>query len=118
MDALWDAAAPLSVRDVMAVLERATPRRELAYTTVMTVLDRLAGKQMAVREREGRAFRYQPARSREEATAELLHAALDDAGTDRTSALVHFVRTVDADEARALRAALDDVLGGGEAGRP
>jgi predicted transcriptional regulator len=106
MNVLWDAEAPLSVRDVLDSLDG-----ELAYTTVMTVLDRLGGKEMVSRERDGRAYRYLPAHSREEATAEVLNAALDEAGGDRTSALVHFARSVDADEAAALRAALAEIEG-------
>lgn len=105
MNVLWDAAEPRTVREVMAALGE----RDLAYTTVMTVLDRLGAKSMVRRERAGRAFRYAPALSRDAATAELLHAALDHAGSDRTAALVHFARTVDADEAEALRAALDEI---------
>ena len=107
MDVLWDAPEPLSVREVMTSLGE----RELAYTTVMTVLDRLGTKEMVRRERDGRAFRYAPALTRDAATSELLHAALDEAGTDRTAALVHFARTVDADEAQALRDALDEIVG-------
>lgn len=105
MNILWDASAPLTVRGVIDELGARDP----AYTTVMTVLDRLGAKKMVRRERDGRAFRYAPALSRDAATSELLHAALDQAGTDRTAALVHFARTVDPAEAQALRAALDEI---------
>jgi predicted transcriptional regulator len=106
MNVLWDAPEPRTVREVMDSLGE----RDLAYTTVMTVLDRLGAKDMVRRERDGRAFRYAPALSRDAATAELLHAALDQAGTDRTAALVHFAQTVDPAEAEALRAALDEIV--------
>jgi predicted transcriptional regulator len=106
MNVLWDAPAALTVREVLDALGE----RDLAYTTIMTVLDRLGTKEMVRRERDGRAFQYAPALSRDEATSELLHAALDEAGTDRTAALVHFARTVDPDEAKALRAALDEIV--------
>lgn len=105
MNVLWDADAPLTVRDVQDRLDD----RDLAYTTIMTVLDRLGTKRMVRRERDGRAFRYAPSLSRDAATSELLHAALDEAGADRTAALVHFARTVDPAEAQALRAALDEI---------
>jgi predicted transcriptional regulator len=105
MNVLWDAPAPLTVRDVLDALGE----RDLAYTTIMTVLDRLGAKAMVRRERDGRAFRYAPQLTRDAATSELLHAALDEAGTDRTAALVHFARTVDPAEALALRAALDEI---------
>jgi len=40
--------------------------RDLAYTTVMTTLDRLFKKKLLLREAEGRAFRYAPRLTREE----------------------------------------------------
>lgn len=105
MNVLWDGDTSLTVREVLDRLGD----RDLAYTTIMTVLDRLGTKEMVRRERDGRAFRYAPALSRDAATSELLHAALDEAGTDRTAALVHFAHTVDPAEAQALRAALDEI---------
>lgn len=107
MDVLWDATSPLTVREVQERLDTAGAS-DLAYTTVMTVLDRLGGKAMVARERDGRAFRYTAALTREAATAEVLNDTLDRSG-DRTAALVHFARTVDPTEAAALRAALDEI---------
>lgn len=103
MERLWATDEPLSVREVH---EQLSTERRLAYTTVMTVLDRLARKDMVQRTRRGRAYLYAPASSRDELTTELLNEVLDGAGGDRTSALVHFAETVTADEADALRAAL------------
>ena len=53
MDVLWDSVEPLTVRQVGLRLTN----RELAHTTVMTVLDRLAKKGFARRQRDGRAWR-------------------------------------------------------------
>ncbi|MGH3680421.1 MAG: BlaI/MecI/CopY family transcriptional regulator [Natronosporangium sp.] len=60
MGVLWAAEAALPVREVLAALnrDRATP---LAYTTVMTVLSRLAERGVAERERSGRGYAYRPA---------------------------------------------------------
>ena len=55
---LWRSTGPLTVADVQELLVR---DRDLAYTTVMTVLDRLAKKGLARRERRGRAWCYEPA---------------------------------------------------------
>ncbi|WP_311211100.1 MULTISPECIES: BlaI/MecI/CopY family transcriptional regulator [unclassified Aeromicrobium] len=110
MDVLWGATSPLTVREVQDGLE-ASGTHDLAYTTVMTVLDRLGTKEMVSRERDGRAFRYTAALSREAATTEALNATLDSSG-DRTAALLHFARTVDPAEAAALRAALDEIDAG------
>ncbi|MFT3834942.1 MAG: BlaI/MecI/CopY family transcriptional regulator [Micropruina sp.] len=55
MDVLWTSPTALSVRDVQAAL---ADDRNLAYTTVMTVMDRLAKKGQLERELDGRAWRY------------------------------------------------------------
>ena len=60
MAVLWRSDTPLLVRQVAAALnsDRAKP---LAYTTVMTVMSRLAGKGLLSRSRSGRRFVYTPA---------------------------------------------------------
>lgn len=45
--------------------------QDLAYTTLMTTLDRLFKKNVLTREAEGRAFRYAPRYTREELTREV-----------------------------------------------
>lgn len=108
MEMLWRQEAPVTVREVHEFLSR---DRDVAYTTVMTVLDRLARKHAVHQLRDGRAFRYSAALTREDLTAELMHDALDTIGTasDRAAALVRFVDTVSAEDAAALRAALAEV---------
>src|SRR5262249_58817328 len=101
MDVLWEAADPLSVRDVSSQLTD----RDLAHTTVMTVLDRLAKKGFARRERNGRAWHYRAAESREAYVTELMLSALDQTG-DRQAALAKFARSVSGTEAQALLRAL------------
>lgn len=73
MDVLWARAVPTPVRDVHEALARS---REIAYTTVMTVLDRLAKKGIVTRQLEGRAWLYQPARSRLDLYADTVNEAL------------------------------------------
>ena len=87
MTQLWGAGEPLTVRQVH---ERVGHVRELAYTTVMTVLDRLAKKGLVTQERADRAYRYAPAQTREELTAAVMLDALS-ASPDRDAALAHFV---------------------------
>lgn len=60
MRLLWASSDALSVREVLAHLNRNRPQ-ELAYTTVMTVLSRLAEKEILRRRQEGRGFVYEPA---------------------------------------------------------
>lgn len=102
MDILWDSTEPLTVRQVGTRLTN----RDLAHTTVMTVLDRLAKKGFAVRQRDGRAWRYQAAASREIYVTELMLHALDQTG-DRSAALASFARRVSDSEAKVLRKALE-----------
>lgn len=107
MERLWASSSPLSVRDVLEALR---PGRDLAYTTVMTVLDNLHGKSMVVREKDGRAYRYAAAHSREEHTASLLQGVLATGG-DHGATLLRFVGDLPADDLRELRAALDALEG-------
>ncbi len=74
MELLWSHRAPMSVRDVHDALVR---QRDLAYTTVMTVLDRLSKKGIANRELDGRAWLYSPARSRVELFTSEISQLLD-----------------------------------------
>ena len=62
MDVLWRANGALTVRAVRSKVGR----RWLAYTTVMTTLDRLHKKGFLLRDREGLAFVYRPALSQDE----------------------------------------------------
>ncbi len=108
MEQLWAADEPMTVRQVHAGL---SAERELAYTTVMTVLQRLSKKGLVRQRRGARAHRYSPTRTHDELVAELMVDALS-SGTEvgaRTGALVHFVERVTADEAAALRRALDEL---------
>lgn len=102
MDVLWDSAESLTVRQVGSYLVD----RDLAHTTVMTVLDRLAKKGFAVRQRNGRAWHYQAAANRESYVTELMLHALDQTG-DRSAALTSFAQRVSDSEAEVLRQALE-----------
>jgi predicted transcriptional regulator len=108
MEQLWNDPGPQTVREVHAALSLS---RNLAYTTVMTVLRRLADKGLVVRHRADRAHRYAAARGRDELIAELMLDALDQVADsrDRRAALVHFVESVRAEDAHALQRALDEL---------
>jgi predicted transcriptional regulator len=90
MAAIWDAGRPVSVREIVDVLngQRPTP---LAYTTVMTVMNRLAAKGVLARHGERRSYVY------EATAADAAGIAVRDVITTYGDAAVaHFV-----DEARA-----------------
>lgn len=103
MDRLWSNPGPMSVREV---LEELQPKRPLAYTTVMTVMDNLYKKDLLARERDGRAYRYQPTETREQYSAALMTEALTQS-KDHSATLVHFLEQIGPDEASVLRRALD-----------
>lgn len=104
MDRLWELGRPALVREVAEGLR---PDRPPAYTTVMTVMDNLFHKGWLRRERDGRAWRYTPTRSRSGYTAALMQEALD-ASADRRTALAHFVLQLSPHDAAMLRQALDN----------
>src|SRR6201997_2127381 len=104
MDVLWEASDSLTVRQVSGRLTE----RDLAHTTVMTVLDRLAKKGFARRQRDGRAWRYRASADREAYVTELMLHALDQTG-DRSAALASFARRVSDSEAQVLRTALESL---------
>ena len=83
---------------------------DLAYTTVMTVMSRLADAGLLVKERAGRAFLYAAAGSREELTASSMLGHLHGLPTaDRRAAMLHFLGDATADEIADLKAALAEV---------
>lgn len=78
LETLWQRQDPVSVRDL-------TPSfPEIAYTTLMTTLDRLHRKGVLARMKHGRAFFYRPRLSRAEfesaRAAHALRAAVERGG--------------------------------------
>lgn len=117
MDVLWahGEEGPCTVREVYGELSAG---RDIAYTTVMTVLDRLAKKGIAVQHRDGRAYRYAPSEPRASMIAGLMMDALEDTDADvRRTALLRFAEGVSAEEAAALQAVLAQVVSS-DPGRP
>ncbi|MDQ6657222.1 MAG: BlaI/MecI/CopY family transcriptional regulator, partial [Actinomycetota bacterium] len=96
-------AGPMTARDVTDWLAT----RNLALTTVLTVLGRLEGKGLVRRSRDGRAHTYRAASGRAEHTAKLMRQMLESAG-DRQDVLTRFVGFVTAEDVAALRRALSE----------
>jgi predicted transcriptional regulator len=103
MDRLWEWGRPVLVREMVDDLRR---ERDIAYTTVMTVMENLHRKEWLRRERDGRAWRYEPTGSRSGYTAALMNDALG-TSPDRRTALAHFVLQMSPHDAALLREALD-----------
>lgn|SRR5690606_2793561 len=104
MDALWESDAPLTAYDVQA---RIGGVKQLAATTVLTVLGRLEKKGFVVPDRSSRPHRYRPTASRADHVAELMHEVLGDAA-DRRAVLERFVGGVSPEDAAVLRRILGD----------
>jgi predicted transcriptional regulator len=66
LELLWARGKPATAGE----LQRGCPG--LAYTTVMTTLDRLYRKRLLLRERVGRAYAYQPRCTRDQLLSELV----------------------------------------------
>lgn len=93
MDTVWR-GGDFSVRDVQAALAR-----PVAYTTVMTTLDRLYKKGLVLRRREGRAFVY---------TAAIKRYELE---TTMTTGLLNGLLSNDPRDARPFLSNLVDAVG-------
>jgi predicted transcriptional regulator len=102
MDAVWRADSPVSVR---LVLDALNGRRDepLAYTTVMTVMNRLVTKNVLARNGERRRYLYEAT-----ATDAAGLAVRDVLRVHGDAAVAHFVDEARADPAmlRRLRAIL------------
>jgi predicted transcriptional regulator len=75
--------------------EKLQQRRDLAYTTVMTVMSRLAEKGLLKRVREGAAYVYRPASTREEFTQSTVKKVMQELLRDFSApAIRQFVESV------------------------
>jgi predicted transcriptional regulator len=102
MTRLWQWNRLVTVREVLEDLQQ---EREIAYTTVMTVMDKLFQKRWLRREREGRAYRYAPVSTREAYTAALMNDAWE-TSDNPAAALVHFFGMMSPEQQEALGDAL------------
>ena len=106
MERLWAWGRPAAVREVLEDLQK---DRSIAYTTVMTVMDNLFQKGVLTRELDGRAYHYQPVRTREQHTAELMEQVLASGG-DAGATLLHFVERMPRKDVSKLRKVLDQII--------
>jgi predicted transcriptional regulator len=91
LELVWAQEGALSVRQTQGLLPG------LAYTTVMTTLDRLFRKQLLGRRRQGRAFVYETRISHDGALCELVSAQIGELlaeSNGRSAILSTLVRTV------------------------
>ena len=109
MRAVWAADGGVAVRDVLERLNRGL-KEPLAYTTVMTVMDKLFKKGVLRRELDGRAYRYTPVLDQADYSADLMRQALD-AGSDHAAVFLRFLQRMTPDESAALAEAYRRITG-------
>ena len=93
---LMASAAPMTAAEVRSALDN-----RLAYTTVLTVLSRIADKGLAIKQRRGRADIYTPVRDPAEITAMRMRRLLE-SDDDRAAVLTRFVSSLSGDDERLL----------------
>ncbi len=98
--ALWSADRPLTAGEVAGSLDR-----DLAYTTVQTILARLHAKGAVRRDLIGRAHAYTPLLDDAGLAAERMQTMLDKGG-DHAAVLTRFLHTLTAEDEATLTALL------------
>jgi len=86
MNTLW----PLGEATVREIRDQLAPRRARAYTTIMTIMDRLARKGVVERRKSGRAYVYRARLAAEEARTQALAQIVDNFfGGSKDALLAH-----------------------------
>ena len=100
LKALW----ALGEGNVTAVQQIVSETRPLAYTTIMTVLDRLVRKGQLTRRKVGRAFVYTPQGTRDALRRTALRELVDSFFDGSEEALLLFLRGQDSEAPRHVAA--------------
>jgi predicted transcriptional regulator len=91
MNTLW----PMGEATVREIRDGLAPRRPRAYTTIMTIMDRLARKGVVERRKVGRAYKYVPNLSEDDARAQALGQVVESFfGGSREAVMAHLERAV------------------------
>lgn len=105
---LWTGDEELTVAGVQEAMK---PNRPLAYTTVLTLLERLYRKGLVTRRKQGRGFAYRPLLERDAALDLALdRLAKDFFGNSRQRLLSHLQKTVPGEIDESSPQELDSVL--------
>jgi predicted transcriptional regulator len=103
LNCLWNAEDPMTSAEI---LECVSPDGSLALTTILTVLSRLADKELVLRATgTGRSLLFTAAQSREQHTAELMLKLVADA-ENPALAFSHFAEGLSPSQLQALRNSL------------
>jgi predicted transcriptional regulator len=112
MNVFWRRETGATVPELHAEINKGRARKkepELAYTTVLTFVQRLHARGLLERKPEGRGFRYTPTMSRDEVLAtwsdELIDRLLADYGEVAVARLDDRMRSLDSERTQKLREA-------------
>ncbi len=92
MEIIWSGKDALAVKDITEILNK---KRQIAYTTVMTIMGRLANKGLLVRHLQGTSYLYKPKFSREQFVAKAVHNIFSSTvSTLGEEVLTHFIKEI------------------------
>ena len=102
MNTLW----PMGEATVREIRDGLAPRRPRAYTTIMTIMDRLARKGVVERRKVGRAYKYVAQLSADDARAQALGQVVANFfGGSKEAMIAHLARPTRAEQSAASSAA-------------
>ena len=100
MDIIWRKDCEVCVRDVF---EDLAARRQIAYTTVMTIMGRLSDKKILQKRKQGNTSFFIPTMSRDEFTQDVVGNVVDSLLEDFADAtLAHFMTRVQSDDRETI----------------
>jgi BlaI family penicillinase repressor len=106
MNTLW----PMGEGTVREIRDRLAERRPRAYTTIMTIMDRLARKGIVERRKSGRAYIYVPNLTAQEARTHALNQVVESFfGGSKETLLAEIGATTSVPRARAAAAGASGV---------
>lgn len=100
MDIVWSKDGEVTVRDVLEVL---LSKRSIAYTTVMTIMFRLADKKILNKRLEGNTSFFIPSMNRDDFTKNVVGNVIDSLLEDfADDAIAHFVSRVKKEDRKMI----------------
>lgn len=92
MEIIWRQKDAVAVKDITEILSK---KRQIAYTTVMTIMTRLANKGVLIRHLSGPSYLYKPKVTKEQFIARAVHGIFSSAvSTLGEEVLAHFVKEI------------------------
>jgi len=92
MKIIWRRKDATSVKDMAGILGK---RRQIAYTTVMTIMARLVNKGVLIRHLSGPSYLYEPKVTKDQFMARAVHGIFSSAvSTLGEEVLTHFIKEI------------------------